>query len=95
MLYATWRERRCYHLDPIEGGRRKVGIIQASFCTQINFETGSITNPTTLELQHFDDSGLFPKDPDMKQSDIQQQILHNLFQLVEDAQNNNGFFCES
>ena len=20
MLYATWRERRCYHLDPIEGG---------------------------------------------------------------------------
>ena len=20
MLYATWRKRRCYHLDPIEGG---------------------------------------------------------------------------
>ena len=27
VLYATWRERRCFHLDPIEGGHRKVGII--------------------------------------------------------------------
>ena len=95
MLYATWRKRRCYHLDPIEGGHRKVGIIQASFCTQYNFETGSITNPTTLEPQHFEDSGLFPKDPEVKRSDIQHRILHNYFQLVEDAENNNGFFCES
>ena len=95
VLYATWRERRCFHLDPIEGGHRKVGIIQASFCTQYNFETGLIINPTTLEPQHFEDSGLFPKDPEVKQSDIQHRILRDYFQLVEDAENNNGFFCES
>ena len=85
MLYATWRERRYYYPDPIEGGHQKVGIIQTSFYTQYNFETGSITNPTTLEPQHFEDSGLFPKDPEVKGSDIQHRILHDYFQLVEDA----------
>ena len=91
MLYDTWRERRCYHLDPIEGGHRKSGIIQASFCTQYNFERGSITNPTSLEPHHFEDSGLFLKDLEMKQSEIQNTILCDYFQLVEDAENNNGF----
>ena len=93
MLYAAWRKRRCYCLDPIEGGHQKVGIIQASFCTQYNFERGSITNPTSLEPQNFEDSGLFPKDPEMKRSEIQNRIPH--FQLVEDSENNSGFFCES
>ena len=95
MLYATWRERRCFHLDPIEGGHRKVGIIQASFCAKYNFERGSITNPTSLEPQHFEDSGLSPKDPEMKPSEIQNWILHDYFQLVKDAENNSGFFCKS
>ena len=27
VLYATWHERHCFHLDPIEGGYQKVGII--------------------------------------------------------------------
>ena len=45
--YATWHERRCFHLDPIEGGHRKVGVIQASLCTKYDFKRGSITDPTS------------------------------------------------
>ena len=81
MLYATWRKRRCYHLDPIEGGHRKVGIIQASFCTQYNFERGSITNPTSLEPKHFEDSGLSPKDPKMKQTECENTHKKLLFEI--------------
>ena len=48
-----------------------------------------------MEPQHFEDSDLFPKDPEMKQSEIQNRILHDCFQLVKDAENNSGFFRES
>ena len=31
-LYAKYSNRRCYHLDPIKGGHRRKGNIQAIFC---------------------------------------------------------------
>ena len=95
VLYSTWHECRCFHLDPIEGGHRKINMMQASFCEKYNFERGLITNPTSLEPRHFEDIGLCLKDPEKKRSEIQNWTLHNYFQLVKETENNKGFFCKS
>ena len=34
-LYVKYRDRRCYHLCPIEGGHRRIGNIQASSQTLV------------------------------------------------------------
>lgn len=42
-LYATYRPRRVLHLDPIEGGHRRLAAIQTFLCAPVAGEDGMIT----------------------------------------------------
>ena len=46
-LYAKYRNKRKYHLDPMEGGHRKAEMFQAIFCAQLDPEDGSISDCLT------------------------------------------------
>ena len=59
-LYAKYRSKRKYHLDPIEGGHRKAAVFQASFCAQLNPEDGSISNCLTYTPDDFRIANLTP-----------------------------------
>ena len=87
-LYSQFRERRCYHLDPMEGGHRKVGNIQASFCSEYDFNRGSITNPACLTIDHFTNAGLRLKDTIVKKD----QILNAYLKMVDKASENDFFY---
>ena len=59
-LYAKYRPVRCYHIEPIEGGHRRVGAIQASMLSEIDAEEGWIDEPNTLCVESFLNVGLKP-----------------------------------
>ena len=52
-LYAKFRKKRKYHLDQMEGGHRKVGNVQANFCSPLDPERGCFSGPTSYTIQHF------------------------------------------
>ena len=60
-LYAKYRNKRTYHLDPMEGGHRKAGVFQANFCAQLNPEDGSISDCLTYTPEQFLIAGLTPR----------------------------------
>ena len=60
-LYAKFRSYRCYHIEPIEGGHRRVGAIQAAMLSEIDGEEGWIDEPNTLSVNSFVNVGLKPK----------------------------------
>ena len=59
-LYAKHRDKRKYHLDPMEGGHRKAGMFQANFCAQLDPEDGSISDCLTYTPEQFVIAGLNP-----------------------------------
>ena len=52
-LYAKFRDKRCYHIEPIEGGHRRIADVQASFCAKYDFNRGCLKDTTSLTVQHF------------------------------------------
>jgi hypothetical protein len=68
-LYAKFRKRRSHHLDQMEGGHRKVGNIQANFCSPLDPERGCFSKPTSYTLAQFREVGLMPA-PGIQNSDI-------------------------
>lgn len=94
-LYAKHRDRRCYHLCPIEGGHRRIGNIQASLCGRFDFNRGSLKDTASLKIQHFTDAGLGLKDATRKPIKMNEQILAAYMKEVESAEQGRGFFAES
>ena len=94
-LYAKHRDRRCYHLCPIEGGHRRIANIQASFCGKFDFNRGSLKDTASMKVQHFTDAGLGLKDATRKPKTMNEQILAAYMREVESAEQGKGFFAES
>ena len=94
-LYAKHRDRRCYHLCPIEGGHRRIGNIQASFCGKFDFNRGSLKDTASLKVHHFTDAGLKLKGAPRKAPKVDEQILAAYLREVDSAEQGNGFFSES
>ena len=59
-LYAKHRDKRKYHIDPMEGGHRKAEMFQAIFCAQLGPEDGSISDCLTYTPEQFVIAGLNP-----------------------------------
>lgn len=81
--------------DPFEGGHQKVTNIQATFCAAYDFERTSITDPTSLTVQHFQNYGLHPKNTETKSFTTRKQMMRNYYKMAKKAENNKGFFCQS
>ena len=94
-LYAKHRDRRCYHLCPIEGGHRRIGNIQASFCGKFDFNRGSLKDTASMKVHHFTDAGLGLKDAARKPQKMNEQILAAYLKEVDSAERGDGFFSES
>ena len=52
-LYAKHRNRRKYHLDPMEGGHRRAAMFQTNFGAELNPEDGSISGCLTYVPEDF------------------------------------------
>ena len=86
-LYAKFRKRHLYHLDQMEGGHRKVGNIQANFCSPLDPERRCFSKPTSYTLAQFREVGLMPA-PGIQNSDI--TGAYNITLL--DGSKSSGFF---
>ena len=95
LLYAANRKKRKVHLDPFEGGHRKVGMIQATFCAAYDVERASITEPNSLTVQHFQSSGLQPKNDENESGTTSDHMMRNYYWMAKDAEQDKGFFCRS
>ena len=91
-LYAKYRNRRRYHLDPIEGGHRRIGNIQASFCGKFDFNRGSLKDTASMSVHHFTEAGLTLKDAGIDPERISDQILAAYLSVVDNAKMGEGFF---
>ncbi len=89
-LYSKWRKRRVHHLDQMEGGHRKVGNIQANFCSPLDPERGCFSKPTSYTLAQFIQVGLMPA-PGIQTSDI--TGAYNI--ALKDGSKSSGFFYSS
>ena len=88
-LYAKHRDRRTYHLDPMEGGHRRAGIFQANFCAQLNPEDGSISDCLTYTPEQFHIAGLSPRE------DITAKHITGAYAAqIEEGTKGKGFFVE-
>ena len=88
-LYAKYRNKRTYHLDPMEGGHRKAGVFQANFCAQLNPEDGSISDCLTYTPDQFLIAGLRPG------KDITARHITGTYAAeIEEATRGKGFFVE-
>ena len=94
-LYAKYRNRRRYHLDPIEGGHRRIGIILASFCAKFDFNRGSLKDTGSLKVHHFTEAGLTLKDDGIDPKTMSDQILSAYLAVVDDAVIGEGFFSQT
>ena len=88
-LYADHRNRRTYHLDPMEGGHRRAGIFQANFCAQLNPEDGSISDCLTYTPDQFHIARLIPK-----KGITTEHITGAYAAQIEKGTNKEGFFVE-
>ena len=87
-LYAKHRNKRKYHLDPMEGGHRRAGIFQANFCAQLNPEDGSISDFLTYTPEHFRLSGMTPKEGVKAK-----HIIGAYISKIEQGSESEGFFA--
>ena len=87
-LYAKYRDRRCYHICPIEGGHRSLGNIQASFCENYNFNQGSLKDTMSLTVKHFTDASLVLKESPVKRY----QVTAAYLAMVDHAAKGKQFF---
>ena len=94
-LYAKYRNRRRYHLDPIEGGHRRIGIILASFCAKFDFNQGSLKDTGSLKVHHFTEAGLALKEGGIDPKTMSDQILAAYLTVVDDAEAGEGFFSQT
>ena len=89
-LYAKFRRNRKYHLEPVEGGHRRIANVQATFCAKFDFNRGCLQDTTSLTVEHFTKSGLVLKDASVTTN----QILSAYLTMVDEATQNEGFFSE-
>ena len=87
-LHAKHRNKRKYHLDPIEGGHRRAGIFQANFCAQLNPEDGSISGCLTYTPGHFRNSRMTPKE-----GITTEHILGAYISKIDQGSKSEGFFA--
>ena len=59
-LYAKFRNRLDHHIDVMEGGHRKVGNVQANFCSPLDPERGCFSKPTSYTVAQFRQVGMIP-----------------------------------
>ena len=86
-LYAKYRKRRSYHLDPMEGGHRKVGNIQANFCSPLDPERGCFSKPTSYTLAQFRQVGMIPA------AGIQTSDITGAYNIaLKEGSKSSGFF---
>ena len=57
-LYVDNRHNRIYHLEPKEGGHRRLAIIQAELCSPVHPETASVSQPQLFCRLDFKKAGL-------------------------------------
>ena len=57
-LYVDNRDKRLYHLEPKEGGHRRLAIIQAELCSPVHPETASVSKPQLFRKLDFEKAGL-------------------------------------
>ena len=94
-LYAKYRNQRRYHLDPIEGGHRRIRNIQASFCGKFDFNRGSLKDTASLKVHHFTEAGLALKNDGIDPETISDQILAAYLSVVDNAEIGKGFFSKT
>ncbi len=89
-LYAEHRDKRKYHLDPMEGGHQRAGVFQANFCAQLNPEDGSISDCLTYTPEQFLIAGLSPG------KDIMATHITGAYAVeIEAGTKGQGFFVEN
>jgi hypothetical protein len=57
-LHLDNRNKRRYHLEPKEGGHRRLAIIQAELCSPVHPETASVSKPQLFRRKDFKNAGL-------------------------------------
>ena len=57
-LYVDNRAKRVYHLEPKEGGHRRLAIIQAELYSPVHPETASVSRPQLFRRLDFEKAGL-------------------------------------
>ena len=88
-LYVDNRDKRLYHLEPKEGGHRRLAIIQAELCSPVHPETASVSKPQLFRKLDFQKAGLEVENP--KVSDLTIVATQNA--IVEGTETS-AFFSE-
>ena len=57
-LYVDKRDKRVYHLEPKEGGHRRLAVIQAELYSPVHPETASVSQPQLFRWLDFEKAGL-------------------------------------
>ena len=86
-LYAKFRNKRDHHIDVMEGGHRKVGNVQANFCSPLDPERGCFSKPTSYTVAQFRQVGMIPAQG-IQNSDI----IGAYNSVIKDGSNSSGFF---
>ena len=86
-LYAKFRNKRDHHIDIMEGGHRKVGIIQANFCSPLDPERGCFSKPTSYTVAQFRQGGMMPAE-----GILNSDIIGAYNKVIKEGSNSSGFF---
>ena len=88
-LYAKHRNKRKYHLDPMEGGHRRAAMFQTNFGAQLNPEDGSISGCLTHGPEDFRTATVTPD-----ASVTARDIMGAYSSIVNQCSRNEGFLFE-